>query len=74
MVDIVLIGIIVVLLVVVYFATGQGDPDVNRRCPDCGLPELALVYPGHVEVASRFRCEACGSEYREASDGTLRKE
>lgn len=71
---IVLFAILAVLLLVAYFAVGGGDPEVNRRCPDCGLQELVVVYPGHVEVVTRFRCDACGAEYREGPDGTLVKE
>ena len=72
--SLVLFALLVVLVVIVYFAAGYGDPEVSRRCPDCGLPELAVLYPGRVEIASRFRCDACGSEYREGGDGTLVKE
>ena len=72
--SLVLFVVLVVLVAIVYFAAGYGDADVNRRCPGCGLRELELLYPGHVEVASRFRCDACGAEYREAADGTLMHE
>jgi len=72
-----LVLLFILLLVVVgiaYLAAGYADPEVSRRCPDCGLQELSIVYPGHVQVVSRFHCEACGADYRESPEGTLVRE
>jgi rubredoxin len=66
--------ILVIALAIAYFAFGYADPDVNRRCPDCGLQELSVVYPGHVDVVTRFHCDACGAEYREDPSGALVRE
>jgi transposase-like protein len=59
---------------VAYVLLGYGEPEVSRRCPECGLQQLMVVYPGQVQVVNRFECRACGAAYRESSEGTLVRE
>ena len=71
---VILLAVLLVAAVLVWFALGYGDPEVSRRCPECGLQELTIVYPGHVQVMTRFECRACGAAYRESPEGSLVRE